>query len=108
MTKTLPTTQTQRGVYSRQIAFVAAFLLPTAKFLEIPRILAKYTMGDLLLPALLHALSQLLLLLAVLYAASIPFREGYLRPVRNIRGILSLCRRFAVVGYGKICVRRLF
>lgn len=70
MTKTLPTTQTQRGVYSRQIAFVAAFLLPTAKFLEIPRILAKYTMGDLLLPALLHALSQLLLLLAVLYAAS--------------------------------------
>ena len=70
MTKTIANVQTQSVVYSRQIAFVAAFLLPMAKFLEIPRILAKYTMGDLLLPALLHVLSQALILLAVLYAAS--------------------------------------
>lgn len=62
--------QTKDGVYSRQIAFAAAFLLPMAKLLETPRILAKYAMGDLLLPAFLHALVEILVLLGVLYAAS--------------------------------------
>ena len=62
--------QTKDGVYSRQIAFAAAFLLPMAKLLETPRILAKYAVGDLLLPALLHSLVEILVLLGVLYAAS--------------------------------------
>ena len=54
----------------RQIAFVAAFLLPIGKFLEAPSILAKYAAGDLLLPAFLHFLLQGLLLWAILYVAS--------------------------------------
>ena len=57
-------------IYARQIAFAAAFLLPAAKFLETPSILAANARGDLLLPALLHTLVQALVLLAVLYAAS--------------------------------------
>ena len=68
--KILPNTQGQKMVYSRQIAFAAAFLLPMAKLLKVPLILAKYAMGDLLLPAILHALVEILVLLAVLYAAS--------------------------------------
>lgn len=58
------------SIYARQIAFAAAFLLPAARFLEAPSILAKYATGDILLPALLHFLMQTLVLLAVLYAAS--------------------------------------
>lgn len=57
-------------IYARQIAFVAAFLLPASKFLEAPSILAHFTAGDLLFPALLHFLLQSLVLLALLYAAS--------------------------------------
>lgn len=57
-------------VYGRQIAFVAAFLLPTAKLLEVPSLLAKYAANDLLLPALLHFLLQGALLFALLYAAA--------------------------------------
>ncbi len=57
-------------VYTRQIAFFAAFLLPTSKFLEAPAILSRYAKGDVLLPALLHFLVQTLLLLGVLYALS--------------------------------------
>ena len=57
-------------IYARQIAFAAAFLLPAARSLEAPSILAKYASGDILLPALLHFLTQTLVLLAVLYAAS--------------------------------------
>ena len=58
------------GILSRQIAFAAAFLLPTAKLLEAPSILAKDAAGDLLLPALLHFLVQAGVLFAVLVAAS--------------------------------------
>lgn len=57
-------------IYARQIAFIAAFLLPASKFLEVPSILARFTAGDLLFPALLHFLLQSLVLLALLYAAS--------------------------------------
>lgn len=57
-------------IYARQIAFVAAFLLPASKFLEVPSILARFTAGDLLFPALLHFLLQSLVLLAILYAAA--------------------------------------
>lgn len=96
--------KTQRGAYSRQIAFAAAFLLPTAKFLEVPRLLAKYSMGDLLLPALLHALSQTLVLLAVLYAASrseIPLIErlkAFLgKGIYLLYGIYALYFLFAAV-----------
>ena len=56
-------------IYARQIAFVAAFLLPGSKFLEVPSILARFAAGDLLFPALLHLLVQSLILLAILYAA---------------------------------------
>ena len=58
------------GILSRQIAFAEAFLLPTAKLLEAPSILAKDAAGDLLLPALLHFLMQAGALFAVLVAAS--------------------------------------
>ena len=56
-------------IHARQIAFVAAFLLPVSKFLEVPSILARFTAGDLLFPALLHLLVQSLILLTILYAA---------------------------------------
>lgn len=58
-------------IYARQIAFVAAFILPTAKFLEAPSLLAKYAAGDLLLPTLLHFLLQAGILTALLIAASL-------------------------------------
>lgn len=57
-----------KTVHARQIAFVCAFLLPCAKLLEVPALLAKYAKGDLLLPALLHFLLQSGLLAALLLA----------------------------------------
>ena len=57
-------------VNSRQIALAAACLLPAARLLEAPSILAKYAAGDLLLPALLHFLLQGGLLFALLFAVS--------------------------------------
>ena len=72
MTRTKPQPLFAQGndeSYGRQIAFAAAFLLPTAKLLEAPSLLAKYAAGDLLLPAILHFLLQGGLLLAVLFAA---------------------------------------
>ena len=65
-------------VHARQIAFAAAFILPMAKLLEAPSILAKHAGGDLLFPAMLHFLIQTLALLGLLYAASkseIPLME---------------------------------
>lgn len=62
-------------VHGRQIAFLAAFLLPVSKFLEAPSLLAKYAAGDLLLPALFHFLLQatvLFLLLLILSRSEIP------------------------------------
>ena len=72
-------------IHARQIAFAAAFLLPAAKFLEAPSLLAKYAAGDLLLPALLHFLVQTLVLLAVLYAASLS-EKGLLERLKNTLG----------------------
>lgn len=69
MSTTLSTPR-EESVLARQIAFAAAFLLPAAKLLEVPSLLAKHAGGDLLLPALLHFLIQTLVLLGVLYAAS--------------------------------------
>ena len=63
------------SVYGRQIAFVAAFLLPMSKLLETPSLLSKYAAGDLLLPALLHFLLQgtvLGVLLFVVFKSEIP------------------------------------
>ncbi len=57
-------------ICARQIAFAAAFLLPAAKLLEVPSLLAEYAKGDVLLPALMHFLAQALVLLGVLFAAS--------------------------------------
>ena len=54
----------------RQIALAAAFLLPAAKLLEAPSLLAQYAGGDLLLPALLHFIVQGAILFALLYAAA--------------------------------------
>lgn len=67
---TIPSPEKGGIIYARQIAFTAAFLLPAARFLEAPSILANYAMGDLLLPAILHFLLQSLVLLAIVYAAS--------------------------------------
>ncbi len=58
------------AVVSRQIALFAAFVLPIYKLLEAPSILARFTEGDLLLPALLHYLLQTGILIALLIAAS--------------------------------------
>lgn len=57
-------------LYTRQIAFCAAFILPVGKLLETPSLLAGAAKGDILVPALLHFLSQTLVLLGVLYASS--------------------------------------
>ena len=57
-------------VCGRQIALAAAFLLPAAKLLEAPSILATYAAGDLLLPAFLHFLVQFAVLSALIFAAS--------------------------------------
>lgn len=57
-------------VCGRQIALAAAFLLPAAKLLEVPSILATYSAGDLLFPAILHLLLQFGILSALLYASS--------------------------------------
>ena len=70
-----PAPQTRRNalnedILARQIAFAAAFLLPAAKFLEAPSVIAKYASGDLLLPSIMHFLLQSLILLGILYAAS--------------------------------------
>ena len=45
-------------------------MLPAAKLLEVPSILAKYAAGDLLLPALFHFAVQFGVLMALLFAAS--------------------------------------
>ena len=70
MSAFISTTPREESILARQIAFAAAFLLPAAKLLEVPSLLAKHAGGDLLLPALLHFLTQTLVLLAILYAAS--------------------------------------
>ncbi len=57
-------------LYARQIAFVAAFLLPASKLLEAPSLLAKYAAGDILLPAIAHFLLQSALLALLLFALS--------------------------------------
>ncbi|MBO5412311.1 MAG: GerAB/ArcD/ProY family transporter [Clostridia bacterium] len=57
-------------VVGRQIALFAAFVLPATKLLEAPSILAKYAMGDLLVPALLHFLLQAGILAVVLFVVS--------------------------------------
>lgn len=57
-------------VLGRQVCFFAAFILPVYKLLEAPSLLARFTKGDLLLPALLQYLVQAGVLVALLYAAS--------------------------------------
>ena len=63
-------TQANNRILGRQIAFAAAFLLPAAKFLEAPSLLAKYAEGDLLLPAILHFILQAGILFAILSVAA--------------------------------------
>lgn len=70
MQNSLASTPKYDRVYPRQLAFIAAFLLPAGKLLEAPSLLSRHAAGDLLLPAILHYLLQTLLLLGVLYAAS--------------------------------------
>ncbi len=64
------TTSQTNQVCGRQIALAAAFLLPAAKLLETPSILATYAEGDLLLPALLHFAVQFTVLFALLFTIS--------------------------------------
>ena len=70
MTKPILSAPKNDTIVGRQIAFVAAFLLPAAKLLEAPSLLAKYADGDLLLPALLHFILQAGILYALLFTAS--------------------------------------
>lgn len=62
--------QKNEGLYARQIAFCAAFILPVGKFLETPSLLAGAAKDDVLIPAVLQFLTQSLVLLGVLYASS--------------------------------------
>ena len=64
------TTSQPNQVCGRQIALAAAFLLPAAKLLETPSVLATYAKGDLLLPALLHFILQFAVLSALLFTIS--------------------------------------
>ncbi len=57
-------------VVGRQTAFFAAFVLPVYKLLELPSILARFTGGDLLLPAFLQYLLQTGVLFALIFVAS--------------------------------------
>ena len=68
--KNFAKTEQNNHIESRQIAFAAAFLLPAAKLLEAPSLLAKYAKGDLLLPALLHFILQAGVLFLLLLVAS--------------------------------------
>lgn len=70
MNATIYSTRRNGQIYTRQIAFCAAFILPVGKFLETPSLLASAAKDDILIPALLHFLSQTLVLLGILYAAS--------------------------------------
>ena len=70
MSETIYSTRRNGQIYARQIAFCAAFILPVGKFLETPSLLASAAKDDVLIPALLHFLSQTLVLLGVLYASS--------------------------------------
>ena len=65
-----PTTPENDGILGRQIAFFAAFILPIYKLLELPSILARFTGGDLLLPAFLQYVFQTGVLVALLFVAS--------------------------------------
>lgn len=69
-TLTLSNQPQNEAVHVRQIAFVAAFLLPIGKLTEAPAILASHAKGDILLPALLHFLLQAGLLFLVLFAVA--------------------------------------
>lgn len=73
-------------IFSRQIAFAAAFLLPTGKLLETPSMLSKYAAGDLLLPALLHFLVQAGVLFAVLVASSRSEKTLFMRLQEKLGG----------------------
>ena len=70
MTLPIFSTQQRGEIYARQIAFCAAFILPIGKFLETPSLLASAAKDDVLIPALLHFLTQTLVLVGVLYASS--------------------------------------
>ena len=70
MNTAIYSTKRNGEIYARQIAFCAAFILPVGKFLETPSLLAGTAKDDVLIPALLHFLSQTLVLLGVLYASS--------------------------------------
>ena len=67
---TLIKPQKNEGLCTRQLAFVGAFLLPTAKLLEAPSLLAQHAKGDLLLPAFLHFLLEVGVLCVLLFASS--------------------------------------
>ncbi len=54
----------------RQLCFFAAFVIPLSKLLETPSLLAKYALGDLLLPALIQFVLQAIPLAAILFIAS--------------------------------------
>ena len=70
MSNVIYSTKRNGQIYARQIAFCAAFILPMGKFLETPSLLASSARDDVLIPALLHFLSQTLVLLGILYASS--------------------------------------
>lgn len=70
MSNAIYSTRRNGQIYARQIAFCAAFILPVGKFLETPSLLAGSAKDDVLIPALLHFLSQSLVLLGILYASS--------------------------------------
>lgn len=65
-----PTQQDKSVINGRQLCFFAAFLVPVGKLLTLPSILAYYSKGDLLFPALAHYLFQAAILAVILFIAS--------------------------------------
>ena len=52
-------------INARQLGFFLAFFLPCAKLLELPRLLAEYAGGDLLLPAFLGLINEFFAIFAL-------------------------------------------
>ena len=70
MLGTHPIQQDKPVINGRQLCFFAAFLIPVAKLLAVPALLAYYAKGDLLLPALAQYLLQGAVLAVILFIAS--------------------------------------
>lgn len=85
----------------RQLCFLCAFILPVSKLLETPSLLAYFSKGDLLLPALLHYILQSACLCLLLFACS-----KSEKPL--LRLIDEKSKGFALATYALLCAYLVF